>query len=300
MLFDNLRLTHCYAFDFDIHDSRAFSQNLGICNLEYALTDIMPDIKLSNGDSVEELAPMEIGIVEDVEVPMEVQVCIVPRNGTVMALCTVVREIIRRRAGSREDLALCPFLGNEFDTSAPHRSPIKWAQREKWPGGPKKDGPLTQNVSRGVGDNLSLTLIIFVVLCINGIISKTTHSVPPYQLHQHSDTIQQLSRKITLNRPLFRSRNVLENLKLETEMIKSAGRQLKLRNTSSSIVMPCAEEEARIWKLSRRREGSLTLRCAFDFELDDLQAFDQNFRVRFREIQQGRPLRLMSFQSSIH
>nr|CAH7716759.1 unnamed protein product [Callosobruchus chinensis] len=35
---------------------------------------------------------------------------------------------------------------------------------------------------------------------------------------------------------------------------KSAGRQLKLRNTSSSIVLPCAEEEARIWKLSRRRE----------------------------------------------
>nr|CAH7712636.1 unnamed protein product [Callosobruchus chinensis] len=35
---------------------------------------------------------------------------------------------------------------------------------------------------------------------------------------------------------------------------ESAGRQLKLRNTSSSIVLPCAEEEARIWKLSRRRE----------------------------------------------
>nr|CAH7732104.1 unnamed protein product [Callosobruchus chinensis] len=34
----------------------------------------------------------------------------------------------------------------------------------------------------------------------------------------------------------------------------SAGRQLKLRNTSSSIVLPCAEEEVRIWKLSRRRE----------------------------------------------
>nr|CAH7751048.1 unnamed protein product [Callosobruchus chinensis] len=34
----------------------------------------------------------------------------------------------------------------------------------------------------------------------------------------------------------------------------SAGRQLKLRNTSSSIVLPCAEEEARIWKLSRRSE----------------------------------------------
>nr|CAH7730484.1 unnamed protein product [Callosobruchus chinensis] len=33
----------------------------------------------------------------------------------------------------------------------------------------------------------------------------------------------------------------------------SAGRQLKLRNTSSSIVLPCAEE-ARIRKLSRRRE----------------------------------------------
>nr|CAH7748900.1 unnamed protein product [Callosobruchus chinensis] len=32
------------------------------------------------------------------------------------------------------------------------------------------------------------------------------------------------------------------------------GRQLKLRNTSSSIVLPYAEEEARIWKLSRRRE----------------------------------------------
>nr|CAH7730957.1 unnamed protein product [Callosobruchus chinensis] len=35
---------------------------------------------------------------------------------------------------------------------------------------------------------------------------------------------------------------------------QSAVRQLKLRNTSSSIVLPCAEEEARIWKLSRRRE----------------------------------------------
>nr|CAH7756076.1 unnamed protein product [Callosobruchus chinensis] len=34
----------------------------------------------------------------------------------------------------------------------------------------------------------------------------------------------------------------------------SAGRQLKLQNTSSSIVLPCAEEESRIWKLSRRRE----------------------------------------------
>nr|CAH7737850.1 unnamed protein product [Callosobruchus chinensis] len=34
----------------------------------------------------------------------------------------------------------------------------------------------------------------------------------------------------------------------------SAGRQLKLRNTSSWIVLPCAEEEACIWKLSRRRE----------------------------------------------
>nr|CAH7729787.1 unnamed protein product [Callosobruchus chinensis] len=35
---------------------------------------------------------------------------------------------------------------------------------------------------------------------------------------------------------------------------RSAGRQLKLRNTSSSIVLPSAEEEARIWKLSKRRE----------------------------------------------
>nr|CAH7739725.1 unnamed protein product [Callosobruchus chinensis] len=35
---------------------------------------------------------------------------------------------------------------------------------------------------------------------------------------------------------------------------RSAGRQLKLRNTSSSIALPCAKEEARIWKLSRRRE----------------------------------------------
>nr|CAH7715820.1 unnamed protein product [Callosobruchus chinensis] len=33
----------------------------------------------------------------------------------------------------------------------------------------------------------------------------------------------------------------------------SAGRQLKLRNTLSSVVLPCAEEEARIWKLSRKR-----------------------------------------------
>nr|CAH7735430.1 unnamed protein product [Callosobruchus chinensis] len=37
----------------------------------------------------------------------------------------------------------------------------------------------------------------------------------------------------------------------------SAGRQLKLRNTSPSNVLPCAEEEARIWKLSRRREDSV-------------------------------------------
>nr|CAH7720741.1 unnamed protein product [Callosobruchus chinensis] len=36
----------------------------------------------------------------------------------------------------------------------------------------------------------------------------------------------------------------------------SAERQLKLRNTSSSIVLSCAEEEARIWKLSKRREDS--------------------------------------------
>nr|CAH7716073.1 unnamed protein product [Callosobruchus chinensis] len=36
--------------------------------------------------------------------------------------------------------------------------------------------------------------------------------------------------------------------------IGSAGRQLKLRNTSSWIVLHCAEEEARIWNLSRRRE----------------------------------------------
>nr|CAH7729157.1 unnamed protein product [Callosobruchus chinensis] len=39
---------------------------------------------------------------------------------------------------------------------------------------------------------------------------------------------------------------------------ESAGRQLKLRNTSSSIVLPCAEEEARIWKLSRREEDRVT------------------------------------------
>nr|CAH7744149.1 unnamed protein product [Callosobruchus chinensis] len=42
---------------------------------------------------------------------------------------------------------------------------------------------------------------------------------------------------------------------------ESAGRQLKLPNTSSSIVLPCAEEEARIWKLSRRREDRRTLAC---------------------------------------
>nr|CAH7762400.1 unnamed protein product [Callosobruchus chinensis] len=42
----------------------------------------------------------------------------------------------------------------------------------------------------------------------------------------------------------------------------SAGRQLKLRNTSSSIALPCAEEEARIWKLSRRREDRLLPRAA--------------------------------------
>nr|CAH7733767.1 unnamed protein product [Callosobruchus chinensis] len=38
----------------------------------------------------------------------------------------------------------------------------------------------------------------------------------------------------------------------------SAGRHLKLRNMSSSIVLPCAEEETRIWKLSRRREDRST------------------------------------------
>nr|CAH7726619.1 unnamed protein product [Callosobruchus chinensis] len=46
--------------------------------------------------------------------------------------------------------------------------------------------------------------------------------------------------------------------------VGSAGRQLKLRNTSSSIDLPCAEEEARIWKLSRRREDRVLasgLRC---------------------------------------
>nr|CAH7725078.1 unnamed protein product [Callosobruchus chinensis] len=44
---------------------------------------------------------------------------------------------------------------------------------------------------------------------------------------------------------------VVTEVHLQTE---SAGRQLKLRNTSSSIVLPCAEEEARIWKWSRRTE----------------------------------------------
>nr|CAH7723306.1 unnamed protein product [Callosobruchus chinensis] len=47
---------------------------------------------------------------------------------------------------------------------------------------------------------------------------------------------------------------------------RSAGRQLKLRNTSSSIVMPCAEGEARIWKLSRRRE-----------DRNEFQLTDNNF-----------------------
>nr|CAH7728633.1 unnamed protein product [Callosobruchus chinensis] len=41
---------------------------------------------------------------------------------------------------------------------------------------------------------------------------------------------------------------------MDSNLIGSAGRQLKLRNLSSSIVLPCAEEEACIWKLSRSRE----------------------------------------------
>nr|CAH7760237.1 unnamed protein product [Callosobruchus chinensis] len=48
----------------------------------------------------------------------------------------------------------------------------------------------------------------------------------------------------------------------------SAGRQLKLRNTSSSIVLPCAEEEARIWKLFRRREDRMPRRRALWTEAD--------------------------------
>nr|CAH7768718.1 unnamed protein product [Callosobruchus chinensis] len=44
---------------------------------------------------------------------------------------------------------------------------------------------------------------------------------------------------------------------LTIKRMQSAGRQLKLRNTSSLIVLPCAEEEARIWKLSRRREDRI-------------------------------------------
>nr|CAH7736808.1 unnamed protein product [Callosobruchus chinensis] len=47
---------------------------------------------------------------------------------------------------------------------------------------------------------------------------------------------------------------------------RSAERQLKLRNTSSSIVLPCAEEEARIWKLSRRREDS----CSMVYDMVDV------------------------------
>nr|CAH7744787.1 unnamed protein product [Callosobruchus chinensis] len=43
-------------------------------------------------------------------------------------------------------------------------------------------------------------------------------------------------------------------MEAEERLKKSAGRQLKLQNTPSSIVLPCAEEEACIWKLSRRRE----------------------------------------------
>nr|CAH7760076.1 unnamed protein product [Callosobruchus chinensis] len=44
---------------------------------------------------------------------------------------------------------------------------------------------------------------------------------------------------------------------------RSAGRQVKLRNTSSSTVLPCAEE-ARIWKLSRRREDRANRRFIQD------------------------------------
>nr|CAH7742232.1 unnamed protein product [Callosobruchus chinensis] len=47
-------------------------------------------------------------------------------------------------------------------------------------------------------------------------------------------------------------RDMISNTSSATE---SAGRQLKLRNTSSSIVLPCTEEEARIW----RREDSLNV-----------------------------------------
>nr|CAH7765757.1 unnamed protein product [Callosobruchus chinensis] len=46
--------------------------------------------------------------------------------------------------------------------------------------------------------------------------------------------------------------------------------QLKLRNTSSSIVLPCAEEEARIGKLSKRREDrSLLLKIECSEEHKD-------------------------------
>nr|CAH7753512.1 unnamed protein product [Callosobruchus chinensis] len=41
---------------------------------------------------------------------------------------------------------------------------------------------------------------------------------------------------------------------------RSAGMQFKLRNTSSSIVLPCAEE-AHIWKLSRRRKDRMAAEC---------------------------------------
>nr|CAH7753490.1 unnamed protein product [Callosobruchus chinensis] len=64
---------------------------------------------------------------------------------------------------------------------------------------------------------------------------------------------------------------------------RSAGRQLKLRNTSPSIVLPCAEEEARIWKLSRRRKDRMS-RGMKILQILDVPAPDaQNTSTRQRE-----------------
>nr|CAH7752029.1 unnamed protein product [Callosobruchus chinensis] len=64
---------------------------------------------------------------------------------------------------------------------------------------------------------------------------------------------------------------------------ESAGRQLKLRNTSSSIVLPCAEEEALIWRLSRRRKDSfLNLLDAFDdLRLSQIDMNDSGFNFHY-------------------
>nr|CAH7723294.1 unnamed protein product [Callosobruchus chinensis] len=72
---------------------------------------------------------------------------------------------------------------------------------------------------------------------------------------------------------------------------ESAGRQLKLRNTSSSIVLRCAEEEARIWKLSRRKEDKEYLKhapCMQKVEKQNAICF-KRYTTAMHEIQSKTP-----------